>query len=177
MRTDREVMKIFDVNTTDQPDFKLSQSWKMWTMLKIFGSREIKTGLLGMKIHNLQNTLTLNTEDHDLMDTLQLWFEPTGTPDEYHVRVRKNMERPVRVLAGGHRQRVMTVNFPSTSELPAPSPHHLALHAACCRIAHLSGAADHLERVGRDFDNFKGVPYFQVTHEALDSLTRALAFG
>ena len=33
-------------------------------------------------------------------------------------------------------------------ELPLPSPRYLEIHAACCRVAHMSGAADYY----RDLD-------------------------
>jgi hypothetical protein len=73
-------------------------------------------------------------------------------------------------------EHVMKVTFPSTVELPAPSPHYLALHAACCRIAHLSGAADHYEKVERDLDEFKTMAAFP-SHDAFEKLNIALEYG
>ena len=37
--------------------------------------------------------------------------------------------------------------------LPRPSPNYLCLHAACARIAHLSGAAEYVESAYRDLDD------------------------
>jgi len=38
--------------------------------------------------------------------------------------------------------------------LPLPNPAYLNLHAACCRIAHMSGAAEYLNQMDRDGDSF-----------------------
>ncbi len=37
-------------------------------------------------------------------------------------------------------------------ELPLPDPALLALHATCCKVAHLSGAAEHIDQNYRDAD-------------------------
>ena len=37
-------------------------------------------------------------------------------------------------------------------ELPLPDPALLALHATCCKVAHFSGAAEHIDRNYRDAD-------------------------
>ena len=40
------------------------------------------------------------------------------------------------------------VMFTSTHpSLPLPSPHYLALHALCCEVAHMSGAAEWLDEI------------------------------
>lgn len=38
-------------------------------------------------------------------------------------------------------------------ELPLPDPRLLALHAACVRVAHMSGAAQTLDELDRDFES------------------------
>lgn len=37
--------------------------------------------------------------------------------------------------------------------LPLPSPAYLELHAACCRVAHLSGAAEYIESIWSDMED------------------------
>jgi CTP:phosphocholine cytidylyltransferase-like protein len=49
----------------------------MWTMLQIFGSPQIVEDLRGLRIHRIDNIITINAEDRDSMDCLLLWFEPT----------------------------------------------------------------------------------------------------
>ena len=40
--------------------------------------------------------------------------------------------------------------LPGGKEIEPPSPQLIALHAACAKIAHMSGAAEHLEETFRD---------------------------
>lgn len=56
----------------------------------------------------------------------------------------------------------MIARFPthvtfSTSDpaLPLPSRDYLAIHAACARIAHMSGAAEYIQKVLRDVEEIK----------------------
>ena len=45
------------------------------------------------------------------------------------------------------------ITFTSTDpSLPLPNPEDLKLHAAVCRVAHLSGAAGYLDQEDRDVD-------------------------
>lgn len=47
------------------------------------------------------------------------------------------------------------IDFTSTrSDFPLPSKEYLCIHAACCRVAHMSGAAEYLNFV-EDDDPFK----------------------
>jgi len=41
----------------------------------------------------------------------------------------------------------VTFTTPDAERLPLPSPRYLEIHAACAKIAHLSGAAEYIERV------------------------------
>lgn len=38
-------------------------------------------------------------------------------------------------------------------KLPLPSPEYLNIHAACARVAHLSGAGEHIDKVLRDLEH------------------------
>jgi len=42
---------------------------------------------------------------------------------------------------------VVTFTTSDAGRLPLPSPRYLEIHAACAKIAHLSGAAEYIERV------------------------------
>ena len=46
------------------------------------------------------------------------------------------------------------VTFSSTDPeyLPVPAPELLTLHATCCKVAHLSGAAEYIDKVYRDVE-------------------------
>ncbi|KAG7440302.1 uncharacterized protein BT62DRAFT_910813 [Guyanagaster necrorhizus] len=100
-----------------------------WTIIKHFGFPNILKGLEGGNIHRLENILTLEYNLHFHFDNLTLWLEPTVLP--------------------------RFVDFTSTrSDLPLPSKESLRIHAACCRVAHMSGAVEYLNCLGDD-DPFK----------------------
>lgn len=42
---------------------------------------------------------------------------------------------------------------PDNENLPIPSPYYLAMHAACARVANLSGASEYIDRVQRDMED------------------------
>ncbi len=46
--------------------------------------------------------------------------------------------------------RVVTFTTPDPEALPLPSPAYLAIHAACCRITRMSGAADYVDKALRE---------------------------
>ena len=54
--------------------------------------------------------------------------------------------------------------------IPAPAPEIIALHAACAKIAHMSGAVDLLREFYRDTDAIAVMTHPNATHE----LSRAL---
>ena len=45
-----------------------------------------------------------------------------------------------------------TVTFTTQDNVPLPDPRYLALHVACAKVAHLSGAGQHIDDVDRDID-------------------------
>ena len=40
--------------------------------------------------------------------------------------------------------------MPDQDKLPVPSPAYLAIHAACAKVAHLSGAAEYINKFYHD---------------------------
>ena len=44
------------------------------------------------------------------------------------------------------------VTFSTTTDLPLPDPRYLKLHAVVCRVAHLSGVAEYLDRYDSEQD-------------------------
>ncbi|KAJ7250576.1 hypothetical protein C8J57DRAFT_1723364 [Mycena rebaudengoi] len=169
---DREALRILGLGTKSTAKVLSFQR----TILQIFGSQALVDELLGENMHRLENILSLASEIHHKFDLLLLWFEPTENPNEYNVCLRRTLSRPTRYIGWMTMEHVMKVTFPSTAELPAPSPHYLALHAACCRIAHLSDAADHYEKVERDLNEFKTMAAFP-SHDAFEKLNIALEYG
>jgi len=48
-----------------------------------------------------------------------------------------------------------TYTFPNDKKIEPPSPQLIALHAACAKIAHTSGAAKYLQETFRDTESFQ----------------------
>jgi hypothetical protein len=49
-------------------------------------------------------------------------------------------------------RRFVTFSTPDPEYLPLPAPELLALHATCCKVAHLSGAGKYIDKVYRDVE-------------------------
>ncbi|KAJ8487857.1 hypothetical protein ONZ45_g14179 [Pleurotus djamor] len=77
------------------------------------------TGTEAMDVNSLHNIMTLQYDPYHLFNSLDLWFEQTSEANVYHIET------------------ILT----TTTTLPLLSPTLLALHAACAKVAHLSGAA------------------------------------
>ena len=43
--------------------------------------------------------------------------------------------------------------FQTDEDLALPNPDYLRIHAACCRVAHLSGAAEQMDKVLEDLEH------------------------
>lgn len=52
-------------------------SGNAWTIIEAFGYPGIRDELSGVKLHSLQNTLTLDAFLYGMVDNLTLWLEPT----------------------------------------------------------------------------------------------------
>ncbi|KAG0692233.1 hypothetical protein DFH29DRAFT_769047, partial [Suillus ampliporus] len=89
--------------------------------------------LNGDQIHHLTNILTLCVDVHGKFDTLST-HHYQATPNQYRV-------------CG---DTFSTRNYPPTlifttsdpANLPLPDSRYLAIHAACCKVARLSGAGE-----------------------------------
>ncbi|KAF8575890.1 hypothetical protein K439DRAFT_1368763 [Ramaria rubella] len=118
-----------------------------WAVMERMGGVFLPDELNGAAVHRLENILTLEVSIHDMFDSLYLWFEATADnlPNSY--RVCSN--NPVLIT-----HIPSPVTFTSThSSLPLPDPRYLALHAACAKVAHLSGGGEYIETVYRDMDS------------------------
>ncbi|KAI0357308.1 hypothetical protein OH77DRAFT_1399856, partial [Trametes cingulata] len=141
----------------------------VWTILKQFGCEDIHAELgsatEGANLHRLENILTLDVFIYKLFDDLSLWFEAVeGKLNVYNVILLPGADRPPSIPE--------TVQFVSHRPgLPLPNPRYLKLHAACCRIAHMSGAAEYLELIYRDVEE---LPVLANNGASADVLTFAV---
>jgi len=114
-----------------------------WAVMMRMGGVLVPDELNGLDVHRLENVMTMENNLHALFDDLSVWFEATDVVNQYTL----NAISPV-FLAGYP----PVVNFVAHVDLPLPDPRYLALHAACARVAHLSGAAEYIDDVNRDID-------------------------
>ncbi|KZT02084.1 uncharacterized protein LAESUDRAFT_730607 [Laetiporus sulphureus 93-53] len=136
----------------------------IWTMFRRFGYRELQRELSGDLIHRLGNVLTLSGNLHSMMDTLELWFEPIeGMKNRYRVQIIQD--------ANDLLHAPKEVEFTTSRDIPLPNPKYLSIHAACCRVAHLSGAAEPIDDIQRDIEE---LPVLANNGASLDTLTYAL---
>ncbi|EKM53636.1 uncharacterized protein PHACADRAFT_125491 [Phanerochaete carnosa HHB-10118-sp] len=103
-------------------------------------------------IHHLSDILTMVNYLHVHFDNLKLWLEGTNTPNEYKICVtkeyliaRKGLERTISFQA----------QVPGRDDLPLPDPRLLAIHAACARTLHMSGAAEYIDKCDWDAEDIQ----------------------
>lgn len=91
--------------------------------------------------------MTMDYDTHEMFGNLQIYFEPIqGTKASYTV---KYVGTPIPPFA----QFPKTVTFRTVTDIPLPDPNLLAIHRACARIAHATGADESCERFFRDLED------------------------
>ncbi|TFK83085.1 hypothetical protein K466DRAFT_590014 [Polyporus arcularius HHB13444] len=124
------------------PEAKKNYLVTAYTMLNKFGCTNIQQELTGVNIHRLENVMTLEVNVHYHFDKLLVWLEAVeGRPHTYRIVTQKPYF--------GNFPDEVTFTSPH-AHLPQPSPRYLRVHAACCRIAHMSGAAEYIDKIYRD---------------------------
>ncbi|KAH0836379.1 hypothetical protein J3R83DRAFT_7957 [Lanmaoa asiatica] len=125
------------------------QSASIWSILSMFHNESIIQDLAGHRINLPENILSLNVASHHLFDALMLWLKPLDeSPHTYRVCTAKDsLRRSPRLLE--------YVTFSTTTEVPLPSRKYLALHALCCEVAWMSGAAEYIMDIERRLDDVK----------------------
>jgi hypothetical protein len=74
--------------------------------------------------------------------------------------------RPIYIAP--HYKSTVTFRTPDPNKLPLPSPEYLNIHAACARVAHLSGAGEHIDKVLRELEDTKVLSQDGASAEALE---------
>lgn len=120
----------------------------IWAVLHRFGYKRLPDDLIGTKIHRLENVMTLDPGFHWKFDQLKVWFVATDEPNKYKLNASDDLQ------LRGYKEYI-TFTTPNPENLPVPSSDYLAIHAACARGAHLSGAAEYIDEVYRDMEDTK----------------------
>jgi hypothetical protein len=106
--------------------------------------------------------MTLHHDVHDWFDRLQLWFEKTVRIKQYSLD-RRNKSTTTQTVKNRYKinctdelftpPEEVTFTTPDDKNLPVPSEELLALHAACAKVAHFSGAAEYIDESDRDVES------------------------
>jgi hypothetical protein len=151
-------------------------------ILKMFGLDSKVESLVGRNVHNHFNVLTMRIDLHQLFDRLIFWLEEEFGEVSWfsfglvfvsfftHLHIYALQENTyticsvnnsVRELPSPPPERVTFKVDPkleaeclaATTQPPSlPSPSLLAVRAACCRVAHLSGAAEQIDQILCDLE-------------------------
>ncbi|KXN80870.1 hypothetical protein AN958_07071 [Leucoagaricus sp. SymC.cos] len=140
---------IFDRSTNQDlnNDYKRNYAASVHAVLERFGGFKSVDELTGEKIHSLKNILTLSSDIHEWFDQLKIWLEQKPDDPEhcYCICARDNY-----YLVGLPRKIHLSTSDPE--RYPLPDPRKLAIHAACAQVIHLSGAAEHLEKILQELE-------------------------
>ncbi|CAE6500615.1 unnamed protein product [Rhizoctonia solani] len=118
---------------------RLDNAPNIYTIPYLFGDIS-ENQLHGPRVHDLRNTLTLESGVKTCFDRLQIWLEPTGEAENQYVIARRE-DYNCRGLP-------KVVTFSSASPtLALPDPQYLALHAAFGPVIKLTDAAGFIARV------------------------------
>ncbi|KAF5311136.1 hypothetical protein D9619_008051 [Psilocybe cf. subviscida] len=135
----------WDISPFTDPN-KSSWATSVWTVMSRFGY-SLPEDLHGGKVHRLENVLTLSQDIHAYFNSLAIWFIEVGD-NEYRV---ESVPGPAQLLAKSHSIVRFTPARPDL-DLALPSPDYLAIHAACTKVAHLSGASEWFREFEDDLD-------------------------
>ncbi len=127
--------------------------------------------MAGPAAHQLSNIMTLSPKFHTFFDNLKLFgwrrlltrcarsiltitcnFRPR--PSGTFVHCPPNARRLLRCREQ-IRHRHPGYPRPAPEYLPLPDPQILGLHAACCKVAHMSGTAEYIATATRDMEQIK----------------------
>ncbi|KZV85449.1 hypothetical protein EXIGLDRAFT_623059 [Exidia glandulosa HHB12029] len=120
----------------------------IWRLLEMFGNGSLLNELNGRNAHALDNIMMLCHDVHAAYDRLDMWLEELDPPEPNKYRVHNNAPWE----APGYPFSVVEFTSPAP-QLPLPNPRWIAVHAAVCRVAHLSGAAQYVEEQYRRLED------------------------
>ncbi|KAN0091134.1 hypothetical protein V8E55_004700 [Tylopilus felleus] len=134
----------FGVEPKFKENTKLDYSASVLAILKRFGYDINRFN--EENVHSLTNVISVQADVHDAFDQLMLYFEATSQEDCYEVKWFDWKPHP-------NVRKFVKFSTSDPENLPVPACELLALHATCCKVARLSGAAEYIDETYRDADN------------------------
>ena len=184
------------------PPLSMTQSNYASTAMAIlhcFGLEDLAEQFLSENgVHVPSNMLSLSLQAHSFFDTLAIFFEQKQIEGVRYITYRsfRNscLTHPqrhwyyVRGAKARHQRWIMVqasrhLNFDghglyvefTGEEGVVPDPRLLGLHAACARVAHLSGAAEAFDELQRDAEDTKVLAFDGSSAPLLDNLLVPIA--
>ncbi|EDR00729.1 uncharacterized protein LACBIDRAFT_295751 [Laccaria bicolor S238N-H82] len=149
--------------TAQDGEHKAAYAASAMAILEVFGLKDKAESLVGGNVHKYFNILTMRAEIHSLFDQLQFWLEEViGEENTYKIVAIDNQ---LFWALAGLQQKLECVTFRIDPDVVTackakninppslPSPALLAIRAACSRVAHMSGAAEHIDQIIRDLED------------------------
>ncbi|KAL1943932.1 hypothetical protein VTO73DRAFT_3750 [Trametes versicolor] len=137
---------IFDKSTNEalSDSAQAAYAASLHAILHRFGGVDSTEELNGAKVHRLENILTLSLDTHTSFDRLQLWLdEIPDSKDSYTVEAPSSRRYLLQMVPSTR----VDFTTPDPVTLPLPDARYLRTHAACARVAHLSGAAECIAKI------------------------------
>jgi hypothetical protein len=118
-----------------------------WKVLGMYAPN-VAAILHGEGIDSVKNTIFLTHDLHVNMGSLNMWFEATEEKDTYLIQTALEDMKDEFQLP----EKIKFVNKDPKRFHDLPSPYILKVHAALCRVLHMSGAAEYIGNVLDDFE-------------------------
>jgi len=145
--------------------------------------------LLGSEtLNSPRNAMLLAPLVHKRFDRLDLWltpFEASGYVLNLCTWVYRRLQDHREVIPDKYKINYVrgiwhfrasatfqTYTLSNNKKIEPPSPKLIALHAACAKIAHMSGAAEHLEETFRDTEPLPVMTVPNATDELFHALKK-----
>jgi hypothetical protein len=167
IREEDNKVGICDVRSSVDQRGKLVQQFYsagVWAVLSMFTDVNLAELLAGDLIHRLENIMIMHQTCHRAFGELLLWLKPVEVrtsdlfPFWHFSYVRpQGLQDTYRVYESeeGWKAEIGIpdiVSFSTKTAFPLPSPALLALHALCCEVAWMSGAAEYITDIERRMD-------------------------
>ncbi|KAG8812506.1 hypothetical protein FRC17_002006 [Serendipita sp. 399] len=126
---------------------KLERAEAFWKIISWFGNIDRK-GLDGQNINRLGNITTLSQMTRSFFDQLKLCFdEIPGFENCFKV------QKYGPTLFDPSIKSEVEFTTPNAEIMPLPNPAYLRLHAACTKIAYMSGAGEIIHKLEREIED------------------------
>ncbi|KAF8576387.1 hypothetical protein K439DRAFT_664045 [Ramaria rubella] len=158
----------FSVAAKDETPAVVQKTSAIFEILNRFGGVRLHE-LNGSNIDRVENVFTLSVSIHYLFGMLAIWLD--AVDGETHTyRLRHGSTGASQVPDG------TLVTFRSAiQDAPLPDPRYIAIHAACAKVLHASGAAEVVDQYLKDYEEVKVLAEDGSSSQFLDTALRMIS--